>query len=67
MSIVEIRAHLLVLAEERLAAQQAGLTADPGHMAHLESEVLEYQLALVGAIVTQIAVSPGELLGRNFG
>jgi hypothetical protein len=67
MSAVEIRAHLLVLAEERIAAEQAGLTADPAYMADLESEVLEYRLALVGAIVTEIAVFRGELLGRNFG
>jgi hypothetical protein len=67
MSTVEIRAHLLGLAEERLAAEQAGLTADPAYMADLESEVLQYQLALVGAVVTEIAVSRGELLGRNFG
>jgi hypothetical protein len=67
MSALEIRAHLLELAEERIAAEQAGLTADPAYMADLESEVLEYQRALVGAIVTEIAVSRGELLGRNFG
>jgi hypothetical protein len=67
MSVPEIRAHLLELAEERVAAEQAGLTADPAYMADLESEVLEYQAALVGAIVTEAAVSRGELLGRNFG
>jgi hypothetical protein len=67
MSALEIRAHLIALAEERIAAEQAGLTADPAYMADLESEVLEYQLALVGTIVTEIAVSRGELLGRNFG
>jgi hypothetical protein len=67
MFAVEIRAHLIALAEERIAAEEAGLTADRAYMADLESEVLEYRLALVGAIVTEIAVSRGELLGRNFG
>jgi hypothetical protein len=67
MSAVEIRAHLLELAEERIAAEHAGLTADPAYMADLESEVLEYRLALVGALITDIAVSRGELFGRNIG
>jgi hypothetical protein len=67
MSAVEIRAHLIALAEERIAAEEAGLTADPAYMADLESEVVEYRLALVGAIVTEIAVSRGELRGRYFG
>ena len=67
MSSVEIRAHLLELAQERIAAQKAGLTADRAYMADLESEVLEYRLALVGAVVTEIAVRRGELFGRNAG
>jgi hypothetical protein len=64
---VEILARLLELAEERIAAEQYGLTADPAYMADLESEVLEQRCALIGALVTEIAVSRGELLGRNFG
>ncbi|MEA2320164.1 MAG: hypothetical protein QOD81_14, partial [Solirubrobacteraceae bacterium] len=64
---VEIRARLIALANERFAAEEAGLTADRAYMADLESEVLEYRRALVGAIVTEIAVSRGELVGRNFG
>jgi hypothetical protein len=67
MSAVEIRARLIALANERFAAEEAGLTADRAYMADLESEVLEYRRALVGAIVTEIAVSRGELVGRNFG
>lgn len=67
MSSVEIRAHLLELAQERVAAEDVGLTADPAYMADLESEVLEYRLALVGAVVTEIAVRRGELFGRNAG
>jgi hypothetical protein len=64
---VEILARLLELAEERTAAEDAGLTADPVYMADLESEVLEYRHALVGALVIDIAVSRGEQFGRNVG
>jgi hypothetical protein len=67
MSPVEIRAHLLDLAQERVAAEQAGLTADPAYMADLETEVLQYRIALVGAVVTEIASIRGELFGRNMG
>jgi hypothetical protein len=67
MSPVEILARLLELAEERTAAEDAGLTADPVYMADLESEVLEYRHALVGALVIDIAVSRGEQFGRNVG
>jgi hypothetical protein len=67
MSPVEILARLLELAEERTAAEDAGLTADPVYMADLESEVLEYRHALVGALVTDIAVCRGEQFGRNVG
>jgi hypothetical protein len=67
MSPVEIRARLAELADERIAAEHAGLTADPAYMADLESEVLECRRALVGALVTEIAVSRGELFGRGFG
>jgi hypothetical protein len=67
MFAIEIRARLAELAEERVAAEHAGLTADAAYMADLESEVRQYRLALIGALVTEIAVSRGELLGRNFG
>jgi hypothetical protein len=67
MSPVEIRAHLLELAHERVAAEDFGLTADPAYMADLEAEVFEYRLALVGALVTEVAVLRGELFGRNVG
>jgi hypothetical protein len=40
MSAIEIRAHLLELAEERVAAEEMGMDADPVYMAHLEAEVL---------------------------
>jgi hypothetical protein len=63
MSPVDILARLLQLAEERIAAEQVGLTADAVYMADLEAEVLAYRLAFV----TGIAVSRAELFGRNFG
>lgn len=67
MSFVEIRAHLLELAQERVAAEHAGLDADPAYMADLDAEMLTYQHALVGAMVTEIATFRGELFGRNNG
>lgn len=67
MSPVEIRAHLLELAHERIEAEQVGLAADPAYMADLEAEFLEYRHALVGAMVTEIAVFRGELFARNIG
>jgi len=48
-------------------AEAAGLTTDPADVADLESEVLEYRLALVGAVVTEIATLRGELFGRDVG
>lgn len=67
MSPLEIRAHLLDLAEERVAAEQAGLTADRAYMADLETEIFQYRVALVGAVITEIASLRGELFGRNMG
>jgi hypothetical protein len=67
MSPVEIRIHLLELAQERMAAEHVGLTADPAYMADLEAEEIEYRIALIGAVVTEIAVRRGELFGRNVG
>jgi hypothetical protein len=67
MSPIGIRAHLLELAQERIDAEHVGLTADPAYMADLEAEFLEYRRALVGALVTEIAVLRGELFSRNCG
>ena len=67
MSPVEIRVRLLELAEERIAAEEAGLTEDAAYMADLEAEVRECRTALVGAMVTEIATFQGELFGRNLG
>ena len=67
MSPVEIRARLSELALERIAAQEAGLTADAAYMADLQAEVDEYRSALAGTVVTQIATLRGELFGRDLG
>jgi hypothetical protein len=67
MSTTEIRAHLRDLAEERLEAERAGLTADRVYMADLDDEIAYYRAALVGAAVTEIAVLRGVLFGREYG
>ena len=67
MSPTEIRAHLIELAQERIEAESAGLSANDAYMADLEDEIASYRLALVGAAVTEIAVLRGELFGREFG
>jgi hypothetical protein len=67
MSSSEIRAHLLELASERVAAEREGLDSHRAYMADLEDEIVTYRLALVAAAVTDIAVLRGELVGRQFG
>ena len=67
MSSTEIRAHLLELAQERIEAERAGLSANAAYLADLEDEIVTYRHALVGACVTEIAVRRGELFGREFG
>jgi hypothetical protein len=67
MSSSEIRAHLLELAYERVAAEREGLDCNRAYMADLEDEIVTYRLALVAAAVTDIAVLRGELVGRQFG
>jgi hypothetical protein len=67
MSPLEIRARLYDLAQERIAAERAGLSSDPRYIADLESEIVEYRVALTGSMVTEIAVFRGELFGRDVG
>jgi hypothetical protein len=67
MSTTEIRAHLVDLAQERLEAKRVGLTADKAYMADLEEEIASYRAALVGRVVTEIAVFRGQLFGRDVG
>jgi hypothetical protein len=67
MSPNEIRAHLLELADERLAAEALGMRANGRYMTDLEEEIATYRQALVGASVTEIAVLRGVLFGRDHG
>jgi hypothetical protein len=67
MSTKEIRTHLFELAEERLAAEALGVRADGAYMTDLEEEIATYRHALVGALVTELAILRGELFGRQFG
>ena len=67
MSATEIRVHLLELAQERIAAERAGLSVNAAYMADLEGEIDTYRSALVAASVTEIAVRRGELFGREVG
>ena len=67
MSSSQIRARLVDLALERLAAERAGLDGNRAYMADLENEIVSCRLALVGADVAELAVLRGELFGRQFG
>jgi hypothetical protein len=67
MLVNEIRAHLVALTDERLAAEALGLRADGAYMTDLEDEIAIYRRALVGASVTEIAVLRGLLFGRDQG
>jgi hypothetical protein len=67
MSTNEMRAHLLELAQERLAAEERGMRRDGAYMTDLEEEIATYRQALAGAAVTELAILRGELFGRQFG
>jgi hypothetical protein len=67
MSCTEIRARLIELAGERIAAERAGLAGNEAYMADLEDEIAAYRVALTGAAVTEIAVRRGELFGPQYG
>ena len=67
MSPTEIRAHLLELEQESIEAKRVGLSANDAYMANLMEEIAIFQLALVGASVTEIAIRRGEMFGRQFG
>ena len=64
---LEIRARLVELAHERVAAEHAGLVGNRAYMEDLEDEIAAYRVALAGLAVTEIAVLRGELFGRQFG
>ena len=63
----EIRAHLNRLNQERIDAQAMGLAECQSYMADLEEEVSEWQAALMGAVITEIAVARAEVSGRLVG
>jgi hypothetical protein len=63
----EIRAHLNRLNQERIDAQAMGLAECRSYMADLEEEVSEWQAALMGAVITEIAIARAEVSGRLVG
>jgi hypothetical protein len=63
----EIRARLHHLNLEVLEAELVGLTACEPYMKNLEEEISGCRAALVGAVVTEIAVARGELYGPLLG
>src|SRR5689334_14262892 len=63
---IELRGHLALLAEERLAARDAGLD-DPDYLEDLELEVAETRFAHAGAVVLRLAVFRGDVDGRPQG
>ena len=67
MSASQIRARLIELGRERVAAERAGLGGNRAYMTDLENEIVTCRLALIGADVTELAVLRGELFGRQFG
>jgi hypothetical protein len=66
-SCSQIRARLIQLARERVAAERSGLGANRAYMDDLEDEIATYRRALAAAVVTEIAVRRGVLFGRQFG
>jgi hypothetical protein len=63
MSTEEIRARLETLHAERREAESAGLGSCAAYMEDLEAEISGCRAALVGAVVTEIAVARAELYG----
>jgi hypothetical protein len=67
MYATEVRQHLMLLGEERILAQEAGLNHDRAYMADLDDEIATYRSAYVGAVVTEIAMLRARLDGPNQG
>ncbi len=57
----DIQAELRMLYVERALAELEGLGSDASYMDDLLDEIREYQSALVGAVVTEIATLRAEL------
>ena len=66
-SCSQIRARLIQLASERVAAERSGLGANRAYMDDLEDEIATYRRALAVAVVAEVAVRRGVLFGRQFG
>jgi hypothetical protein len=67
MYATEVRQHLMLLGEERILAQEAGLNHDRAYMSDLDDEIATYRSAYVGAVVTEIAMLRARLDGPNQG
>jgi hypothetical protein len=63
MYATEVRQHLMLLGEERVLAQEAGLAHDPAYMADLEDEIATFRSAYMGAVITEIAMLRARLDG----
>jgi hypothetical protein len=63
----EVRERVELLRLEHKLAQAIGLDADREYMADLESQLAACEAALVGAAVTEIAVTRAEQRGRPQG
>jgi hypothetical protein len=67
MSAAEIRDHLRNLQLERLEAESTGLSRNRTYMADLDSELAEYQQALVGTAIDEVLRLRSALSRRQYG
>jgi hypothetical protein len=67
MYATEVRQHLMLLGEERVLAQEAGLDHDGAYMSDLEHEIARYRSAYAGAVVTEIAMLRARINGPLLG
>ena len=65
--VSELRERLDVLRWERLEAEAVGLTNCEAYVRALDDEISACRSALVGAIVTELAIARSELSGRLVG
>lgn len=67
MSAAEIRNHLRDLQLERLEAEATGLARNRTYMADLDSELAEYQQALIGTAIDEVLRLRSALSRRQYG
>jgi hypothetical protein len=67
MSAAEIRNHLRNLQLERLEAEATGLAQNRTYMADLDSELAEYQQALIGTAIEEVLRLRSALSRREYG